>query len=617
MTTLQAALPALRKPLRVWPGVALATLQVVAWFGLPVVMPDNAFYGVFGALAGGLGIVLWWLLFSRAPWLERLGGLALMAAAIYATTFLLHRSVARVGMGMMYFIYAIPLVTFCFVVGVAIARNLAPAPRRAVVLLAVLLACGWWPFVRNEGLTGGGQVQLKWRWSPTPEQQLLAQARTEPVPSPTAAPASVAPPAEAPKEKSAPAAEAKPAARAAASEAAVAPAPEWPGFRGPHRDSVVRGTRILTDWSAAPPVELWRRPVGPGWSSFAAQGNLIYTQEQRGDDEVVVCYNLKTGEPVWEHRNPARFWQAQGGAGPRATPTLHNGRVYALGATGILNALDAATGAEAWSRNAGTDAEVKVPFEGFASSPLVVHDIVVVAAAGRLVAYDVATGEPRWLGPKRGRGYSSPHLVTIDGVPQILLMSGTGALSVSPTDGQPLWERAWPAGDRIVQPALASASDILMTTGGEAAMGDGGLVRVAVAHGGNGWTVEDRWTSRGLKPSFNDFVVHKGHAYGFDGSILSCIDLTDGSRKWKGGRYGNGQLILLADQDLLLVLSEEGELALVAASPDGYKELSRIPAIEGKTWNHPVLVGDVLLVRNDREMAAFRLSPAKQPRGPN
>jgi outer membrane protein assembly factor BamB len=575
-------------------------------------MPDNAFFGVFGALAGGLGIVLWWMLFSRAPWAERLGALVLMAAAIYATTFLLHLSVARVGMGMMYFIYAIALVPFCFALGVAIARNLAPAARRAIVLLAVLLACGWWPLVRSEGITGGGQVQFKWRWSPTPEQQLLAQARTQPAPPPAAA--SSAPAVEVPKEQPKTPPEAKPAAPAtpaAAAESAVAPVAEWPGFRGPNRDGIVSGTHIATDWSASPPVELWRRPVGPGWSSFAVQGNLIYTQEQRGDDEVVACYNLKNGQPVWEHRHTARFWQAQGGAGPRATPTLHSGRVYALGATGILTALDTTTGALVWSRNAGTDAEVKVPFEGFAASPLVVNDIVVVAASGRLVAYDLATGEPRWFGAKRGRGYSSPHLVTIAGVRQVLLLSGAGAISVSPTDGKPLWERAWPAGDRIVQPALASASDLLMTTGGEASMGDGGLVRIAVAHGGNGWTVEDRWTSRGLKPNFNDFVVHKGHAYGFDGSILACIDLADGQRKWKGGRYGHGQLVLLADQDLLLVVSEEGELALVSATADQFKEFARVPALDGKTWNHPVLVGEVLLVRNGEQMAAFRLPLAR------
>jgi hypothetical protein len=135
--------------------------------------------------------------------------------------------------------------------------------------------------------------------------------------------------------------------------------------------------------------------------------------------------------------------------------------------------------------------------------------------------------------------------------------------------------------------------------------------RIAVAHGPGGWTVAERWTSAGLKPYFNDFVVHNGYAFGFDGSILACIDLKDGKRKWKGGRYGNGQLVVLPDQDVLLVLSEEGELALVAAAPDQFKELARFPAIEGKTWNHPVLVGDRLLVRNGQEMAAFRLPLAR------
>jgi outer membrane protein assembly factor BamB len=140
-------------------------------------------------------------------------------------------------------------------------------------------------------------------------------------------------------------------------------------------------------------------------------------------------------------------------------------------------------------------------------------------------------------------------------------------------------------------------------------MGAIGMRRLAASKGPAGWQVEERWTSRGLKPYFNDFVVHKGHAYGFDGSILSCIDLADGARKWKGGRYGNGQLVLLPEQDLLLVVSEEGELALVSATTDGYKELARVPALDGKTWNHPALVGNVLLVRNGEEMAAFRLAP--------
>jgi outer membrane protein assembly factor BamB len=322
---------------------------------------------------------------------------------------------------------------------------------------------------------------------------------------------------------------------------------------------------------------------------------------------VVSCYNLSTGNPVWRHRDAARFWESNGGAGPRATPTLSNGRVYTFGATGLLNALDARNGSVVWSRNAASDTGAKTPGWGFASSPLVVNDLVIVAASGRLAAYDAATGNPRWSAPARAGSYSSPQLMTIGGVPQVLLLTGTGVTSVAPADGKLLWEHGWP-GTPILQPARTSDGDVLITTGDMS--GGVGTRRIAVAHGSGGWTVEERWTSAGLKPYFNDFVVHKGHAFGFDGSILACIDLKDGTRKWKGGRYGHGQLVLLPDQDLLLVLSEEGELALVAAIPDQFTEFAKLPAIEGKTWNHPVLAGDVLLVRNGEEMAAFRLSLA-------
>ena len=385
---------------------------------------------------------------------------------------------------------------------------------------------------------------------------------------------------------------------------------DWAGFRGPARDGIVRGVQIDTDWSQKPPLALWRRPIGPGWSSFAVHGNLLYTQEQRGDDEIVACYNLTTGEPVWRHRDAARFWESNAGAGPRATPTLSGGRVYTFGATGILNALDARSGSVIWSRNAASDTKRKVPGWGFASSPLVVGHVVIVAAAGTLAAYDVVTGDPRWFGPTGGFGYSSPHLSTIDGVAQVLLLNGEGAISVGPSDGTLLWKHAWRC-DSIVQPAVTADGDVLIGSGSGIST-EVGMRRIAVVREPGGWIVKERWTSTGLKPYYNDFVVHEGHAFGFDGSILACIDLEDGKRKWKGGRYGHGQLVLLPDQDLLVVLSEEGELALVKAAPDQFTELARFPAIEGKTWNHPVLVGDVLLVRNGEEMAAFRLSLASR-----
>jgi outer membrane protein assembly factor BamB len=602
----------------VWPGVVGVALQWLGWFVLPAALPDAAMYLFLGGVLGGTLVVLaWWLVWSRAAWVERLGALVLAPAAVLATKSLVHPSVANGMMGMMLPIYSIPVLCSALVAWAAASRRLALAtvPRRAALAATLLLASLGFTLVRTDGVRGEGGAELRWRWTPTPEERLLARVDAEPAVRPSApavaAAATLGTEAASPAPAGPPPAAGAPTAGAAAATEVVAATTvaanvEWPGFRGPDRDGVVRGVRIQTDWARSPPVVLWRRPVGPGWSSFAVQGERFYTQEQRGEDEEVSCYDLSSGNLLWRHRDSARFWESNAGPGPRATPTLGNGRVYTLGATGILNALDARDGTAAWSRNAASDTGAKLPGWGFSGSPLVVDDLVVVAASGRLAAYDAATGELRWT-RDRGTGYSSPQLLTIGGVEQVVLLSSSGATSVAPADGALLWEHSW-AGVPMLQPNRTSEGDLLITTGGMS--GGEGTRRVAIAHGPAGWTVEERWTSRGLKPYFNDFVVHRSHAFGFDGSILSCIDLADGQRKWKGGRYGNGQLVLLPEQDLLLVLSEEGELALVRARPDRFAEVARVPGIEGKTWNHPVVVGDRLLVRNGQEMAAFRLPRA-------
>jgi outer membrane protein assembly factor BamB len=574
MTMAQMDESNLQQPLRLWPGVVIVVLQWLGRFGVPMVVPEAAVYGVMGGLLGGLAIAVWWAFFSRAPRFERWGAIVLMIVAPVATSRIIHESLAMGGMGVLFYLYAIPAQSLAFVIWAVASRSLSDGLRRAALVATILFACGVWTLVRTGGITGEGDSDFAWRWAATPEDRLLAQTGDEPTALPQAIPAG---------ETSA----------------------DWPGFRGPNRDSIIPGVHIATDWSLSPPVELWRRPIGPGWSSFAVHGDLLYTQEQRGDDEVVACYTVTTGAPVWRHRDAVRFWESNAGAGPRATPTLSNGRVYTFGATGILNTLGAADGTLVWSRDVASDTDTKVPMWGFAGSPLVVEDVVITAAAGTLVAYDIATGDPRWVGPKGGLGYSSPHLLTFDGVAQIVLPSGAGVAGVTPADGTLLWQHLWP-GAGILQPALTENGDFLISA--LSPSGGTGTRRIGVAHGPGGWTTQERWTSAGLKPYFSDFVVHRGHAFGFDGSILACIDLVDGERKWKGGRYGHGQLVLLPDQDLLLVVSEQGELTLVAAVPDRFTELARIPAIEGKTWNHPVLAGDVLLVRNGQEMAAFRLS---------
>jgi outer membrane protein assembly factor BamB len=604
------------KPLRLWPGVVAAVLTLLVKL-LSLVVPGMEVWGILSGVAGALIVIVWWLFFSRAPWSERIGALIVMIVAAFATKFVVHPSIAGGLMGRMVYVYAVPTTLGpAFVAWAVATRRLSDGLRRATMVATILLACGVWMLIRTEGVKGEAVAQLKWRWTPTAEDRLLAQAKDEPDPIPPAPAAPENPtvsPAAKPEATSTavPAAAAVPAPAVATADKPVRLAGDWPGFRGRERNGVVRGVRLETDWTKSQPVQLWKRPIGPGWSSFAVHGDLIYTQEQRGEHEVVSGYRLTTGEPVWRHRDAVRFYESNGGAGPRGTPTVHNGRVYTHGATGIVNALDAGNGAVVWSRNAQTDTGASMPGWGFTSSPLIVNDTVVVASSGRLVAYDLASGNPRWTRMTGGGGYSSPHLATLAGVPQILLLSGGGATSVAPADGAVLWQNTWQDGVGIVQPTVLGDDNVLIV-GGDA-MGGFGVRRLAVSHGSSGWTVQERWTTRGLKPYFNDYVVHKGHAFGFDGTILSCINLEDGERKWKGGRYGAGQMMLLPDQDLLLVLSEDGDLALVSATPDKFTEVAKFPAaIEGKTWNHPALLGNVLLVRNGEQMAAFRLTLASR-----
>ncbi len=562
-----------RTSLRLWPGFLIVGVQWFARFVLPAVVPGDTvgMAGVMTAAIAGPVLVLWWLLLSRAPWSQRLGGAALMVAGLAAAVPALHESMATAGQGFVYFIYAIPGVCLAFVAWAALSQRWSRGAQWLSMAAAIFVACFGWALVRTYGVTGGFDSDFAWRWAQTPEEQLLAQS----------------------------------SGRASRTATVVGEA-EWPGFRGPMRDGHVPGLRIATDWDASPPQEEWRRAVGPGWSSFAVGGGYFYTQEQRGENEVVACYDLATGEPVWMHEDPVRFWESNAGAGPRATPTLMDGRVYALGATGILNALDARDGAVVWSRDVVADTGAVIPGWGFSSSPLVVEGHVLVAAAGQLAAYDSSTGALAWKGEK-GSGYSSPHLLTLADQPQVVLLSSHGAQGVLPADGRVLWQHEW-GGEPIVQPAITPNGDVLVTT--VEVSGGAGMRRLAIDRSGDSWSFEERWMTNRLKPYFSDFVVHEGHAYGFDGSIMACIDLEDGQRKWKGGRYGHGQLVLLPDQDVMLVLSEQGDLVLVSATPDEHREIAKVSGIEGKTWNHPVLVRDRLLVRNAEEMASFRLQLA-------
>ncbi|HEV7280841.1 MAG TPA: PQQ-binding-like beta-propeller repeat protein [Pirellulaceae bacterium] len=409
----------------------------------------------------------------------------------------------------------------------------------------------------------------------------------------------------------------------AAAAEALAGEPEWPGFLGPDRDGATTDPGLATDWESSPPELLWKRDVGEGWSSFAVWGSRFFTQEQRGPKEYVACYDLATGDPIWGVYRETRHAEALGGVGPRATPTLADGRVYAAGATGDLLCLDPLTGAVIWSADVRemvgiTDAEdVAAVSWGRAASPLVVDGKLYIPGGGRegerslLLCLDAATGEVVWKGGDDQISYVSPTFAVIDEVPQVLAVGEKAVYGFAADSGQLLWQQPWQgssAGDATCsQPHVLPSQRVMISKG----YGYGALCfRVAKVEGTEDWIADPIWSNkRVLGTKFTNFVVLGEHAYGLSDGILQCVAVETGKEVWRDGRYGHGQVLLVGD--LLLIQGEQGEVALVEATPDEFREFGRFQALEGKTWNNPVLVGDRLLVRNSAQMAAYRL-PLKQ-----
>ncbi len=394
-------------------------------------------------------------------------------------------------------------------------------------------------------------------------------------------------------------------AAAPAGRGSTASAFDYPQFQGPLRDGSVPGIRLSRDWSVLP-RELWRQPIGLGWSGFAVAGDYAVTQEQRGADELVSSYELQTGKLAWSHSDPTRWQDPLGGPGPRATPSVHDGRVYALGGTGILNAIDLATGALLWSRNVLGDSGASAPEYGVSVSPLVFDGRVVIGAGGKtgraLIAYDSTTGDQLWAGGSGSPAYGSPRHAVLAGVPQILILNGEAVAAHAPHDGRVLWEYPWPGEtQRAFQPVVLPGDRVFVSTG----YGVGGKLLHVQRDARERLVVSMLWESRSLKAKFTNVVYSRGFLYGLDDGILVCLDPETGERRWKRGRYGHGQILLV--DDLLLVLGEDGTVALVEASPGAYREVSRFQALEGKTWNPPALAGPYLLVRNDHEAACYEL----------
>lgn len=380
----------------------------------------------------------------------------------------------------------------------------------------------------------------------------------------------------------------------------------WTDFRGPNRDGRYDEKQVQTKWPEKGLQQLWKQPVGIGFASFVVADGRAYTIEQRRAQEVVTAYDVTTGRELWAQGWTAEF-KDQTGDGPRATPTWNDGRLYAVGATGEMRCLEAATGRIVWSKNILRDNGAEnIPW-GMAASPLVVDDKVIVMAGGSggksVVAYNKMTGAPAWKALSDQSSYTSPMLVTLAGRRQVLAVTASRAAGLAPEDGSVIWETEWSNGSSInvSQPIIVDKNRFFISAG----YGKGAAV-VEVTGSGKSYSARKVWENVMMKNKFNSSVLHNGYVYGLDEGILTCLDVATGERKWKGGRYGYGQLLLASGH--LIIISDSGELALVAAVPDKYSELSRFSALSGQTWNVPALTDGRLLVRNATEMACFNIS---------
>jgi outer membrane protein assembly factor BamB len=567
------------RPLRVWPALLLSLLIPAARFG-PRISEDAAtkywMVAIFGPLLCCLLLVIWWLAASRATWRERLFGFLGLIAAVAVCVTLDHPTMR--GPGTMYL--TLPLGFFLFAIAVTILRNSRPGRRSGIAILLAFAGFSTSLFLRNDGMTGDYKFAFQPRWTHTAEETFLAGQKPQPAKLATTQIDN-------------------------ASFTNALAHPEWPEFRGADRSGRSLAQKISTNWTARPPRQLWKIQVGPAWSSFAVAGRMLFTQEQLGPKEAVVCLDADSGKEIWKTEIDARLEDPMGGPGPRATPTLSNGSLYVQGSAGAFMRLNPASGEIVWKKDLTQIAGSKVPIWGFAASPLIVGQNVIVYGGGEkgLLAFDRISGDLRWSAPCPIDSYSSPQLNNILGEDSLLMLTKSGLLLLDPTTGKTRLSYDWPIPQyRALQAAVVGDDTVLIPTGMNM-----GTRAIRLKKDKDQYTVEELWTSRQLKPDFVDLVIYKGYAYGNDGGILTCIDLKTGERKWKGGHYGKGQILLLENSAALLILSEQGQVVLVATDPSDHHELASFQALEGKTWNHPVLVGDRLYVRNSQEAAAYKI----------
>lgn len=464
------------------------------------------------------------------------------------------------------------------------------APACGLALLMIV------PFLVFEIREVGGELIPHWgfRWSKRPDETLS-------VPDPPG-----------------------PSEPAAAANLSDTTPDDFPQFLGPGRDLMVTHVRLARDWETNPPQQVWQQPIGAGWSAFAVINGYAVTMEQRGELELVTCYDVLTGELKWSHGVEARYETVLGGVGPRATPTIDEGLVYAQGATGILRCLNGDTGEPVWQKdlrqvlNIPPEVDAGKIVYGRSNSPLVVDNLVIAAGGGTgervasLIAFDKKTGKEAWRGGPDQISYASPALATLGGVRQVVSVNESTVSGHDLATGRTLWQHPWPGhsnGDASNSQPVPLGGDRIFVSKSYG-MGSA-LLKIEKTPGGD-WAAKQLWHDpTRMKTKFTNVVVKDGYVYGLSDGILECIELDTGKRMWKRGRYYHGQILGVGD--VLLVISEKrGEVVMVELTPEKHRELGEFEALDSsKVWNNLALYGPYLLVRDAQQAACWKLPLAE------
>ena len=570
------------KPVRVWPLAVLAATGLGCMLVPTLLGLDDSTRFLtlaLGAASHLLFLLIWVLIGSRVSWQDRVLCLLLGVMGFVAIFVLQDES-----LGIMMVLFGAPIAAACLALTLLATRHIEWPKRKWVAYFSWLIPMALWLLAGTDGMMASFAPELRWRWQPNAEERALAKRASG-----------------LRKEVNRPKLELK---------SIELKREDWPRFRGANSDGkAFDDGLVLTEKTKAKLV--WKQPVGFSWSSVIVVDGLLFTQEQRGPMEAVVCLEAATGAEVWAYTYPARYddtTQASG-TGPRSTPTFHNGKIYSVGGTGIVTCVSAIDGTLIWRRNLSEDCSTTVAMWGFSTSPILQGDNCFLLGGGNSesskdsICYDANTGEIRWTGAGKGETYSSPQLVELCGEQQVVVTVGPDTIGRNVADGNERWRiKSGGMGNTMLQPIQFSKDQVLIASGeGE------GTCLVDVKHSGDAWQATKKWTSARLRPDFNDVVVVDKMILGLTKGLLTCIDSATGDMHWKKFRFGSGQLIALPIQSCVLVLSETGELSLIRVDSKEPTVLSSWPAVQGKTWNHPVLVKNRIYCRSAEEMACYEL----------